>query len=118
MHYTPTTIPDEAAAALAPAFDRSLSCTAEEWIERCRADLAQLWRLGSLWAVTEVRDTKAGRVLHGVALAGEFDHALIDEIEGWAATIGCTKSVITGRPGFAKTLHGYKQKTVTLEKDI
>lgn len=118
MHYTPKTIPDEALEALRPAFDRTLSLSAEDWVNRCRDDLAQLWFKDGLWAVTEIRDTKIGRVLHGIALAGVFNHDLIDEIEGWARDNGCCKSVITGRPGFCKTLRGYRPNTVTLEKGL
>lgn len=118
MHYTPKTIPDEAAAALAPAFVRSYSHDVKEWMERCKEDTAQLWRHNNLWAVTEVRDTPYGRLLVGVALAGDYNDQLIPEIERWAKSIGCVKALLTGRKGFAKWLPDYKTKTVTLEKDL
>lgn len=118
MHYLPHAIPDEAVEALRPAFDRSMTDDAETWVARCRADQAQLWRYGGLWCITEVRETKAGRVLHGVALAGDYNDRLIPEIEAWARSIGCVSAVLSGRRGFAKRLPDYRIQTITLSKEL
>lgn len=118
MHFTPSTIPALAAAALAPAFARSMTDDAETWLDRCLADQAQLWRDGDLWCITEVRETKAGRVLHGVALAGDYNDRLIPEIEAWARSIGCVSAVLSGRRGFAKRLPDYRIQTITLSKEL
>ena len=121
MHYTPATIRSaraDAVAALGPAFARSYSLDVNEWLDRCEGDEAQLWRHGDLWAITEVRDTAAGRLLVGVALGGAYNDELIPEIERWAKSVGCVKALLTGRKGFTKRLPEYKIKTVTLEKDL
>ncbi len=118
MHYTPTTIPYEAAAALAPAFDRYGLHGASEWVQRCRDDLAQLWRVGDCWAVTEVFDSKRGMVCHVVALAGEFAHQVVQEIEAWAKKNGCALMHFTGRKGWARRLPDYTPVAIVMEKVI
>lgn len=118
MHYTPSTIPPEAEVVLAPAFDRSYVHQAADWIERCAQGDAQLWRSGDYWAITEVLEGKDGRICHQVASAGVYDDALIDEIEQWARSVGCRRTLATVRPGFARRRPGYTTKTVTLEKEL
>jgi hypothetical protein len=122
MIYLPKQIPNvsaQAIDALSPAFDRSHVLLAGDWLYRCGKDLAQLWRNGELWAITEVQDTKDGRALHIVACAGEYDNGeLLAEIEGWAKAIGCADSFFTGRRGWAKKLPGYTIETITMKKGL
>lgn len=118
MHYTPSTIPPEAVAAIAPAFDRYGMHESSEWVQRCRDDLAQLWRVGQCWAITEAYDCKQGKVCHIAALAGEFTHEIMQSIEAWAASIGCTKVLFTGRKGWAKRLPDYTQTAIVMAKEI
>lgn len=120
MHYTPSTIPDEAADALRPAFDRSYTDHVETWLDACRQDQAQLWRLNGYWVITRVLSTlKTGEIIcHQVASAGEFEADLLGEIEAWAKSKGCVKMVAAVRPGFTRRVKGYAVKAVTVEKEI
>lgn len=118
MHYLPSTIPPDAVAALAPAFLHFGLHPVEEWIQRCRDDLAQLWRFEDCWAITEIFQSKRGAVCHIVALAGEFNHQAIAEIEQWAKTIGCTLVHFTGRKGWERKLPDYKPTAIVMEKVI
>lgn len=118
MHYLPNSIPTEALEALTPAFDRSYVHRADEWLQRCRDDLAQLWRHKGYWALSEVVETRAGRMLHLVASAGHYEPALVDEMEDWARMQGCRRILSTVRPGFARKRSDYRVKTVTLEKEL
>lgn len=118
MHYTPSTIPAEAADALRPAFDRYGLHDAATWIERCRDGQAQLWAHGALWAITEVHDFASGRICHIVAMAGEFNHALLTEIEAWAKRNGCQKLHFTGRKGWERRLPEYQHIAIVMQKEI
>lgn len=118
MHYTPQNIPPEAVAHIAPAFDHYGMHEAFDWVQRCRNDLAQLWRVGECWAITEAYECKLGNVCHIVALAGEFTHEIMAEIEQWAAKQGCRKVLFTGRRGWAKKLPAYSQTAIVMEKEI
>lgn len=112
-------IASDAMAALVPAFDRSQVLDVGEWIERCADDLAQLWRNGDLWAISEVQNTHMGRVLHIVACAGVWDDgALLEEIEDWGRSMECNQSYLTGRRGWARKLPGYSVATITLKKGL
>ncbi len=115
MYYTPDTIPDEAADALRPAFDRSDVHMIEEWIQRCKNDKAQLWKMRSYWMITEVVQTKNGLALHMLASAGVYENDLIEEAENWAREIGCKSAYFTGRPGSIKRRPDYKIRTVTMQ---
>ncbi|MFC4924708.1 hypothetical protein [Delftia deserti] len=118
MHFIPSTVPDEAAAALEPAFRRTHTDTAEAWLERCRRDLAQLWEHQGYWAISEVINGKTCRVLHLVASAGVFNNELVDEMEAWGRSIGCKKVVAEVRRGMTRRRHGYRIKAVSVEKDL
>ena len=118
MHFTPATIPDEACEAIAPAFDRYGLHDANEWVQRCRDDIAQLWRVGEVWAITELFDGKDQRVCHIAAMAGEFTHEIMREIEAWALSNGCRKVLFTGRQGWARRLPDYSQTAIVMEKVI
>lgn len=119
MHYTPSTIPDEAVEALRPAFDHFGLHSAEEWVLRCSQDLAQLWHNKGLWAITEVHAFASGvKACHVVAMAGIFNKELWDEIEAWAQSIGCTHVHFTGRRGWERKLPDYKSVAVVMQKEI
>ena len=118
MHFLPSTVPDEAAAALEPAFRRTHTDTAEMWLERCRSDLAQLWGHQGYWVISEVIDGKTCRVLHLVASAGAFNHELVDEVEAWGRSVGCKKVVAEVRRGMTRRRPGYRIKSVSVEKDL
>lgn len=112
-------IEGDAIKGLRPAFDRSESHTAEFWLSRCKADMAQLWRMGDLWAVSEVQDTRTGRAIHIVAMSGPaFNVALSDAIEAWGRAVGCNKAFFTGRRGWAKRVPSYTPITYTFQKEL
>lgn len=108
----------QAVPALDCAFDRSDVHDTATWLQKCRDDLAQLWNDGDLWALTEVVETKAGRAIHIVAMAGTYRQSLVDEIEAWGRSVGCRRSYFTGRKGWLRKVPDYRLKTVTLEKEI
>lgn len=118
MHFTPSSIPDEAEAAIAPAFDHYGFHDAAQWVQRCRDNMAQLWRDGECWAITEVFESKRGQVCHIVALAGTFVQSIMDEIEAWAKQVGCTLVHFTGRKGWERRLPGYETTAIVKEKVI
>lgn len=108
---TPTALKnlkDEALKGIAPAFEYSYVHTAEQWIERCEQDLAQMWLEDELWGITEVLETpNDGRVLHLIALAGKFTDAALEHIEAWGKSVGCKRIRLTGRPGWERRLPGW-----------
>jgi hypothetical protein len=118
MHYLPHTIPDVAVDALKPAADESDAADAESWVKQCRDDMAQLWRDGDFWMVTEIRQIRSGMALHIVAASGQYKQSLVDEAEAWAKSIGCSKSFFTGRRGWEKKIPSYKLRTITMEKEL
>lgn len=109
----------EAVEALQCAFDRSYVLDASEWLKRCADDLAQLWRNGTLWMITEVQSTKTGRAMNIVACAGDWDGGeLLKDVEAFAKDVWCDYVFFTGRKGWAKRLDGYSVETVTMKKEI
>lgn len=118
MHFTPDTIPGEALEAIRPAFDYSDDQDPVEWIQRCRDDLAQLWKHSGYWLISEVRDTKKGRAVHLLFSAGVYEPCLVDEVNAWAKSIGCTRSYFSGRPGCARRRPDYRIRCVTAEKEL
>lgn len=111
-------VEDEAISALAAAFDRSYVQTAAMYLDLCRKDFAQLWRQGNLWAVTEVQTGKDGRILHIVAMAGDYTPELVKEMEDWGKSKGCIRSMFTGRKGWGRKVPDYQPKTITFEKEL
>lgn len=118
MHYTPSTIPDEALEALRPAFEDAELETVEFWVEECKSGRAHLWSDGSYWMITRVVQGKSGMVLHLGASAGVYSNALVDEAEAWAKSIGCVKCVAEVRPGLTRRRLGYRQKRIVVEKEL
>lgn len=118
MHYTPDTIPTEAAAALAPAFVHSDVDSADGWIERCKQDTAQLWRVDGVWALSEVVRLKDGLGIHIVAMAGEYTPEVMAEIESWGKSKGCTRAYFSGRRGWERRLPDYKVRCITAVKEL
>ena len=118
MHYMPSTVPDEAVEALRPAFAHSYSGTPEEWIQRCRDDLAQLWRVGRSWAITQIMDVQGIRIIHCKALAGEFNEAIKSEMEAFGRKHGCKKAIYEGRIGWMRKNRDYKTLAAMMEKEL
>jgi hypothetical protein len=105
-------------SALAPAFALSETETVEAYRKMCEQDLAQVWRRDNLHAITTVHATKTGRAIKIVAMAGEYDGDLVDEIECFGRKVGCNKIIFSGRKGWLKKRPDYKLKTVTMEKGL
>lgn len=118
MHYLPSNIPDEAILALRPAAQCSDVSKAEEWVHQCKQDLAQLWREGEFWLVTQVVHLRDGVALKIVAAAGEYAQSLVQEAEEWGRSIGCKKVFFTGRRGWEKVAPGYRLRAVIMEKEL
>lgn len=104
--------------ALAPAFALSETETVEDYRKMCEQDLAQAWAHKNLHAITTVHETKTGRAIKIVAMAGEYDGDLVDEIERFGRNVGCNKIIFSGRKGWLKKRPDYKLKTVTMEKGL
>ncbi len=118
MHYTPTTIPDEALEALRPAFEYSDDQNVEDWIAMCKEDKAQLWRLNDYWMISVVVRTKHGLGIDLKFSAGVYEPDLIDEANAWAKSVGCVKSYFSGRPGCARRRPDYRIRCVTADKEL
>ena len=118
MHYTPSTIPAEAADALRPAFDYSDDQHVEDWIALCKEDKAQLWRHNDYWLISQVVSTKHGLAIDLKFSAGVYEPALIDEANNWAKSIGCVRSYFSGRPGCARRRPDYRIRSVTADKEL
>ncbi len=108
----------QALDAIKPAFFHSDVADADDWIDRCIDDKAQLWHHEGYWVITEIQQTKRGLALHLVFSAGTYSTALISEIERWAKGIGCNRSYFSGRPGCVKKRPDYSIKYVTMEKEL
>ena len=120
MRYESDSIPADALEAIRPAFEHSLTDEAEFWVARCRDGQAQYWRSedGAYSAITEIRDMDKGRVFHMVASCGAFRLELLEAGEQWGRSMGCTKSVTEGRPGWGRVLPGYKTTTCQYIKEL
>lgn len=118
MFYLPNAIPDEAEAALAPAFEHSDVTTVDVWIQRCRDDLAQLWRHNDYWLISELQQTKKGLCVHLAFSAGVYEPCLVDEVNTWAKEQGCVTSFFSGRPGCQRRRPDYKLRYITMEKGL
>ena len=121
MFYRPgdiSAIRKEAEDALRPAFDHSDVAQVEPWVQRCADDLAQLWRLNGYWVISEIQDTLKGRAVHLVFSAGVYEPALVDEINAWAKSKGCTHSYFSGRPGCQRKRPDYRVKYITMQKEL
>lgn len=118
MHYTPSTIPQEAIEALRPAFDDAELETVEYWVDECKAGKAHLWSDGAYWLISRVVSGKSGRVLHLGASAGVYSNSLVDEVEAWGKSVGCVKVVAEVRPGLTRKRPGYSTKRLVVEKEL
>jgi hypothetical protein len=118
MHYTPSTIPEEAVDALRPAFDHCDDQYVEDWIAMCKEDKAQLWRKGDYWLISMVVQTKRGLAIDLKFSAGVYEPELVDEANDWAKSIGCVRSYFSGRPGCARRRPDYRIRCVTAEKEL
>jgi hypothetical protein len=104
--------------ALKPAFDLSETETVEDYERLCKNDFAQAWVKGNFRAITIVQATKTGSAIKIVAVTGEYDSSLIDEIESFGQKIGCNKICFTGRKGWLRKRPDFRLRTMTFEKEL
>lgn len=106
---------------------RSDFISADDVFRQAEMAQAQLWAYaekGKAVAViaTRIYEMERGRVcLIWVAVGpGALDVllAMHDEIEAWAASIGCVAMEIVGRDGWTKKLDGYHKSAVVYEKRL
>ena len=74
----------------------------------------------SAW-VTTIENSGSHKWLRIMWAGGEELHKwfhYLDSVERWAKSLGCTRSVVIGRPGWEKKLEGYKKSAIILEKVI
>lgn len=84
---------------------------------------AQFWPGRSGAIVTEIQVYPQGKVLHFWLAGGDFDELvqrLRPAIEAWGRAMGCTRSTITGRPGWLRAMkpHGYAPQWATCMKEL
>lgn len=98
-------------------------------LEQLMSKHAQLWcacdRDGTLIGalVTQVEELGDGEKACRLWLVGgksreKWLHALTEEIEPWAKSIGCTSVRFSGRRGWRRVLPGYVQTQISLEKSL
>ncbi len=84
----------------------------------------QFWASDNAAIVTEVSDYPGGvRAVHVLWATGDMDEMrgqIAPKAEAWAKSVGCSRIIIEGRPGWLKVMKadGYRPFSVTLEKDI
>lgn len=88
---------------------------------------AQLWGLvnerSSVKGIVITRlenyhDTRFGLVWIAAGEGVEHSRVMLDEIERWFKSMGCTRVEITGRKGWERVLPGYECKHVVLSKEL
>lgn len=101
--------------------------TAEEILAQAKRRDAQLW---SYHDGHELRGVIATTVKAGIGCqictiwvcyangGPELYDGVLDEIEKWAKSIGCTTMEIVGREGWARVARGYIKTAVVLEKSL
>lgn len=116
----------EALPLLTPAIERNGNHTAESiLIGLKRADL-QLWCAFEdgkmiMAGVTEIADYPKTRQCLLFLCGGERMDLWLEAlpyVEQWALEQGCHKVRVDGRKGWARTLDGYRERGVVIEKDI
>lgn len=83
----------------------------------------QLWVLPWKAAcVTQIHTYPSGIRKCLLFLCGGSDldslRANLEKVEAWAKSIGCSKTIIYGRPGWSRALDGYSQTSSIMEKAI
>lgn len=82
----------------------------------------QLWAGEASAALTELQEFPRMSVCHIFLAAGEKEelHDILEEIEAWAWTRGCSRITITGRKGWVRDLadRGFTESAVHLAKEI
>ena len=84
---------------------------------------AQFWPGPEGAIVTEIQVYPRGKVLHFWLAGGDLEHlvnVIRPAVEKWGRTMGCTRSTITGRPGWLKAMkaHGYAPQWATCLKEL
>lgn len=96
--------------------------TLEDVLLRVERGDAQFWHEGNGAVVTEVLDTKAGKVLHFWLAAGSLDDvlAIYRKVVEWGRANGCVRATLIGRRGWVKVLQaeGWAQEAVTMGRAL
>lgn len=109
-------------------FERTTCLVApEDVIQQAKSRDCQLWSyhdkgIARGVVATRIHTTSIGKlcsiwVCIGVD-ANELIDGMLEEIERWAANIGCYAIEIVGREGWRRRLKGYERKAVVLEKRL
>jgi hypothetical protein len=103
------------------AFEYSYTDTVDTHWPEVEQGRAQLWDIGSGYALTRIIDGKK-RIIQYIAIAGsDIDTWLsvfLDESQKWAKSHGCVEAILSGRRGWEKKLNGFKLERVTLTKEL
>jgi hypothetical protein len=104
------------------------SWSADDWKRKVETSHAQLWlvRLGPIVTgviITEIYDTAAGKTCALPIVGGTHmkeSLPVLDAIESWAKSEGCTRLQGDGRKGWVKALQniGWRPVSVQVEKGI
>lgn len=101
--------------------------TADEVLDQARRQDAQLW---SYHDGRAMRGVLATTIRSGIGVrictiwvcaaddARELVDDVLDDIERWAQSIGCTVMEIVGRSGWERVARGYVKTAVVLEKSL
>ena len=105
------------------AFELTIADSSEYHYDALVMDLEQLWSINNRsWAITRVLDGREGRWLEYVAIGGDQIHQWLPKFiktsEAWAISVGCKKTIFTGRLAWKKLLPEYKLNRVTLVKGL
>lgn len=103
------------------AFEYSYTDTVDDHWPEVEQGRAQLWDIGSGYALTRIIDGKK-RIIQYIAIAGnDIDSWLsrfLKDSQEWAKSHGCVEAILSGRRGWEKKLNGFKLERVTLTKEL
>ena len=112
-------LPDLFAKALARAGNEHTFADIEA---EARAGRMQLWPGDDALAVTQLRNTPKGKVLHILYAAGDGPELeeITEDMAFWAKAQGCASLTQTGRPGWVKRLkrRGWRTIQITMERPV
>jgi hypothetical protein len=125
-------IPAEAVAQVWPLGARHIEAglRGAEWFpsairDECETGDSQLW---FAWAgaveaaaVTKIIETPTGMVCVVASLGGERMHrwlGLLDQLEAWAKSEGCSRMRFFGRKGWTRKLNDYRVSRLVCDKEL